>query len=348
MKNNIQYASDKLRNAALSELQIAAVVDVETEQYEDADGRDKSAPIVRYYPLNNSPEAVASHNRWLASQVELTSFRCDLCGHHLIYNCVVEHLPTGEFFNIGRDCCETIVAVSKTALQQASFLINNAIDRQAAGRAAHAARIAGDANEKQFAEANPEAAAAFAWAKAFDKTDSLAFNKVSWAVNTLEDIRTQARRKGSLSEKQLSFVLKLHAESLEKLEAAKEQIAKTQSAIAAGLKAPEGRQQITGTIVSTKNVESDFGTSTKCLIDLGNGTRVWGSVPVSGLGTEYIAGGHFVSCLDKGDVVTFTATFEISSKDVLFGFYKRPSKWNNTSFATRVAEAKAAQEAVAA
>jgi len=75
----------------------------------------------------------------------------------------------------------------------------------------------------------------------------------------------------------------------------------------------EGRQEIEGEILTTKIVESDYGSSEKMLLKLSDGRKCWGSVP---------------SKLDKfdiGDTVAIKATISISRDDKTFAFFKRPS-----------------------
>lgn len=75
----------------------------------------------------------------------------------------------------------------------------------------------------------------------------------------------------------------------------------------------EGRYEIEGVVRTTKIQYSDFGGQLKMLVELDNGTKVWGSVP-SALYVE------------AGDRVRFTATVERSGDDSGFGFFKRPAK----------------------
>jgi hypothetical protein len=73
---------------------------------------------------------------------------------------------------------------------------------------------------------------------------------------------------------------------------------------------PEGRVNIEGTVLSVKAIETDFGTTTKMLVDVG-AYRVWGTVPSS-------------ICPAIGWRVKFTAA--ITPREVGFGFYSRPTK----------------------
>jgi hypothetical protein len=85
------------------------------------------------------------------------------------------------------------------------------------------------------------------------------------------------------------------------------------AAHANGEDAPEGRQVITGTLLTLKYQESHYGETLKMLVQDDRGFRVWGSVP---------------SSLDanRNDRIQFTAAITQSDKDSKFGFFKRPTK----------------------
>lgn len=71
---------------------------------------------------------------------------------------------------------------------------------------------------------------------------------------------------------------------------------------------PEGRQEITGEVLSVKEHHSMYGVSLKMTVKC-DGFRLWGTVPKS---------------IDpqRGDTVTFTAT--VQPKEKGFGFFSRP------------------------
>lgn len=75
----------------------------------------------------------------------------------------------------------------------------------------------------------------------------------------------------------------------------------------------EGRYEMTGTVLSQKCQESDYGLTLKMLVAVDHGGKVWGTVPRD---------------LDvaTGDRVAFTATVERSRDDAAFGFFKRPTR----------------------
>lgn len=90
---------------------------------------------------------------------------------------------------------------------------------------------------------------------------------------------------------------------------------------------PIGKTIIEGVIVSTRMVHSDYGSTLKMKVMSDAGWSVWGSVPKSLLGSYSLTeqGEVVIDGVDAGDRVRFTATIE-PSDDVLFGFFKRPTK----------------------
>ena len=76
---------------------------------------------------------------------------------------------------------------------------------------------------------------------------------------------------------------------------------------------PTGRVIVTGTVLSTKLQDSQFGTVLKMLVRDDSGFKVWCTVPAS-------------ENVEKGDKITFTVSVEPSRDDPKFGFGKRPAK----------------------
>jgi len=131
------------------------------------------------------------------------------------------------------------------------------------------------------------------------------------------DINRKGRRYGSISEKQAELVKKIAREHVERQERRETEL----EAKGDVPDVPEGRVEVTGTIISTKWVQSDYGDTLKMLVESEEGWRVWGTCPTTILeaveyGTEEL----------KGSKVRFTAAIEPSKDDRLFGFYKRPTK----------------------
>lgn len=79
-----------------------------------------------------------------------------------------------------------------------------------------------------------------------------------------------------------------------------------------------GKQTLEGVISSVKTVHTHFSyhgeVSTKIVLELDNGNRVYGTLPSK------------ISGADKGDRIQFNAKLTVSDDDSHFGFYSRPSK----------------------
>lgn len=85
-----------------------------------------------------------------------------------------------------------------------------------------------------------------------------------------------------------------------------------------------GRYEVTGTVLSTKWVDSAYGGTKKMLVRDDRGFKVWGTVPSS---LDEIDGLLSTETMLKvGQRVRFTATVSRSGDDLKFGFFKRPAK----------------------
>jgi hypothetical protein len=126
---------------------------------------------------------------------------------------------------------------------------------------------------------------------------------------TISDIVGKLVKYGSVSEKTVSFLraLVVRVNNRPAIDAARE------AEKAAAADCPKGRIVIEGTVVSTKTQTSQFGTTYKMLVKHASGFKVYGTIPSS-------------ISVEKGDVVTFTATVEPSNDDRTFGFFSRPVK----------------------
>ena len=107
-----------------------------------------------------------------------------------------------------------------------------------------------------------------------------------------------------------NYILAPHREEMARKEAEKAAI------YAAAEECPEGRVQLTGTVLAEKLKETAFGEVWKMMVEEERGFKLWGSVPRSLLGETEL----------KGQKITFTATVEQSHEEPKFGFFKRPTK----------------------
>lgn len=215
---------------------------------------------------------------------------CDHCGAYFKYGSIFRHEPTGHLIVVGWICAEeTFDCPTKAALDQ-----KKARERAAGGR--EALRVAGLVTT--WIEEDPT------------RQDLIDFMIARPDDSFYQDLLAKMRKYGPLSERQEAAVRKGPA-----MEAARAARA-AQDAEAGPV--PEGRMVIEGEVVSTKWQDSDFGGSLKMLVRLGNGSKVWGSVPSSLQAMEQE--------ITRGDTVRFTATVTKSDRDESFGYYKRPVK----------------------
>lgn len=220
--------------------------------------------------------------------------QCDHCGSHYAYGAVFKH-NNGGWIAVGHECANSRFDDSDKASWQRKHL----------DRVAKAAREA-DKASKRLADAlaaDPEVDAAYQWAKTVDS------DAVNYNVRIIRDIVGNLRKYGSLTDRQRAFVVKLHQDGVDKVQRAAER----EEANAQLEPLAAGRQELSGTVVSLKLVDTPYGTTEKMLVELDSGHRVFGSVP-SRLSRANV---------ERGTRVTFKAT--VQPKDNEFAFFSRPS-----------------------
>lgn len=119
-----------------------------------------------------------------------------------------------------------------------------------------------------------------------------------WERNAFADILTRFHSNGYLSDAQFDLMKKIANKPA------------PAPVVAPTIAAPAGRVSIVGDVVFTKTQESDYGLVTKCLVLLDGGAKVWGTLPRG---------------CQKGQRITFKATFTPKADDPFFAFYSRPS-----------------------
>jgi len=240
---------------------------------------------------------ILDQKEWDASNIDekdLHANKCGCCGQRIKYSAIAKHIPTSKVVAIGRICAKKI-----DSLKRYGSLIEGA-------SVALSERILCEHREQEFRKLHPEAIEALDWAKT-------GLNRVA------SDLLEKLRRYGSLSDKQVSFLIGIHQRD----------VANRASATAT---APTGRASVEGTILSVKEGEVQGKYKTfrfKILVDIGGGVRVWGSAKGEWNYHAILGRTPTGDAVEpqKGQRVKFTATFEPSEKDPLFGFFKRPSKW---------------------
>jgi hypothetical protein len=136
----------------------------------------------------------------------------------------------------------------------------------------------------------------------------------------LSDVLRKFTRDGRLSENQIRAVgnafdgearrAQWAAEKAERLQARE---AERQQLLATGVKAPTGRQQITGEVLAVKEQHSNFGVAWKATIKTDAGWLCWVTLPTG------------ISRDCRGKKITLTATFKPSDNDPVFAFGSRPT-----------------------
>jgi len=231
--------------------------------------------------------------RALGADWRAKSHRCVHCGNGMVrWITAVLHKPTNERVVFGADCTERLGFENHQAFKLAL------LKKRAA---AHAESLKAWKRREEFVAKHPSIAAAL---KAIEEP-------VHAGNAFVKDVLRKLDRYGSLSDKQVAAVEQSLARDVEH---AREE--GRRRAVEPKGDAPEGRQEVTGQVLSVQFRESDWGEVLKMLVKLVNNSKVWVTVPSGALGTD---GGL------KGKVITIRATFERSRDDKSFAFGKRPT-----------------------
>lgn len=238
---------------------------------------------------------------------------CHSCGAHFRYGDIWRHRPSGKLVAFGHICSDKYGCIAD----------RSAFERIKAAEVIKAdkARKAAEAEERRR--------------KTLTDNDGLA-DALLCEHRIVSDIRERFERHGYLSDAQIRLVLKLDREEKERRKQRAEDSRLHRPA-------PEGKQTITGEIVSTKWHDSQFGTTAKMTVKVpsdGGFFLVWSTIPahiVDDVERYDESKNRAGSIKDlKGETVTFTATLS-RGNDVHFAFAKRPSKG-------RIHETQAAEE----
>lgn len=216
--------------------------------------------------------------------------RCEHCNRtgHVRYCAVVRHKPTGEMLTFGYQCAERCEFKDK-----ASFRLKYILT--------HANKMM--IHERRKRERNlwdlrhPDFIVALVKARCLDKKGEFVwdiYNRYAEGLDIPSDRQAESFVKAV--NRECNWELERVRRKLEEDKLPKEPV-------------PEGRIQITGLVLSTREQDTMFGLVTKCLVRDDRGFKVWGTCVA-----------------DKGERVTFRATVERSKDDEYFGFYKRPYK----------------------
>lgn len=132
----------------------------------------------------------------------------------------------------------------------------------------------------------------------------------------LSDIRAKAYS-GRLSDAQVAAVARAFDGIDRRRQWAKERAERAAALVAAGVRAPEGRVEVEGVVLTVKDQYGFRGEPTrKILVKADAGWSVWLTLPASLAGDAEV----------KGQRIRVTATLTRSDRDATFAFGKRPSK----------------------
>ena len=210
---------------------------------------------------------------------ESGGWRCDCCGHSLKYACEVVHKPTLTGYFIGRDCANTLTSLAHLNFEGLSV--------------AAAARAKARQNVASWKTRNPQHREVIEWALNDPAAHYIA-----------RDIARKVAQYRDISQRQIELVYKLRQQQIDRAAAKAAEPQPTAPA-------PEGRAEVTGTVLSIKVVQNDFGSAVKLLVRLTDNNKVWVTKP-SG------------SDAQRGWTVSLRATFERSHDDEHFAFGSRP------------------------
>lgn len=211
---------------------------------------------------------------------------CEHCGKAIRYVAVLKHLTTGEEITVGETCLD-----SRFGITRAEF---------------DALRAEGklNAQRKKFSQRKADFIAEFPVVQTILDRSSEHY--------LLSDLAHKFELYAQLSTKQMALAEKLFVQVDEFKVRQAQRDAQEAELIAQGVKIPTGRAMVTGTVLSTKFEDGQFGFTAKMLVQDDAGWKVWCSIP------EF-------RDLPKGARVRFSV--DITPKTDLFGFGKRPTKF---------------------
>lgn len=235
--------------------------------------------------------------------------RCDHCGAGpLRYGAIFYHAPTDTTIVVGLTCAAKLGMKSKSEYQA-----------QREAKARREERERRETAEAFEATLTDEARAAIEMIREAIRTPYVDEdgNDTGWRFkypalrgdNPAFDILHKLNRYGSLSEKQVAFLVRTKERNDEWTAERKAK----EAALEDAPKLAEGRQTIEGKVVSIKDGENDYGYWIKMLVETDEGNRVYGTIP-----------SIIESRVEKGTRVKFDA--KVEPKEEHFGFFSRPTK----------------------
>lgn len=235
---------------------------------------------------------------------------CHCCGAFAQTHGYFYHRDTNKLIKVGESCTAKLWAGYGGAFTQRRREVKNARANQA-GKA-----------KAQLLLADAKLSRAWELYVAGDRS--------TWALDKVCDIVHTVVKYGNISEKQEAFLGKMVHEADNAAAVAAERAAEQAAEQAAAADCPTGRVVVTGTVLSVKLKESQWGDTLKMLVKDDTGFKCWCTVP-SALEVREVTMSEGEDTWTeqrgpKGGRVEFTVTMEPSKDDPKFGFGKRPSK----------------------
>lgn len=264
-----------------------------TEDYDYLFAFDNKVPWARdLVQTESGREFLRSLRNYDPATADRDTHQCHHCGAHIRYGAFLKHRPTGRTICVGETC------------------LDNRFGRATADF--HKLRKAAELDRQQqrikkareaFVEANPD----LAW---MNEANAEAMPEASRGNAFIHDVARKLRIYGDLSERQIAAVRKAVERDAQRF---------AEREVETWVPIPDNvagqRVEVTGTILATKWIENDFGSTEKMLlkVDHGDGAyKLWLTVP-----SKARAG--------KGDTITVKVKVERSHDDEAFGFGSRPT-----------------------
>jgi hypothetical protein len=219
---------------------------------------------------------------------------CYVCGSvNAIYTSTFYHQASNSYIKVGTDCAEKMWNHDGSRFRKQ---VKAAIEAQA-GKAKAQAVLADEGLSDCWAIYN----APNDWEQPGAQQRGI-----------IADIVHKLIRYGSISDAQVGLLRRLVDQIANAGKIAAQRAAEAEAA--KPLPQFAGRARIQGKVLTTKVVDSQYGSTIKMLVQHADGWKVWGTMPAS---------------LDsgcKGAVVAFDAAVQASPDDPKFGFFSRPTK----------------------
>jgi hypothetical protein len=231
--------------------------------------------------------------------------KCGHCGSHFRYFALLVRDDVKEFIHVGEQCLDN------------RFQVATAADFQNLRKSAKLNRERATRDERiETLRENPAIARLLDGGKHVD------------ASEFLYDVRSKALEHGRLSVGQIAAVERAFERIAQKDRWEAERRAEALRLAEAGVKAPEGRVEVTGVVLSAKEHQSQFGTAIKIVVKSDDGWKVWTTAP-SSLFSEVDVDTKVIEEVREalvGKRIKFVAALTRSDSDAAFAFGKRPTK----------------------